>query len=102
MDRAVVGVGLARITVLERERVAVTGLQGGGVEVFSVRRGDGMRRLPVVDPRNRRPRSNGDLVGIERKILDRDRHLILRRGGGSGDQNGYHDQRHYDWHKETS
>src|SRR5215204_288960 len=41
MDRALVSVGLARVIVLERERVSVNRLYGGRVELLSIRRSDG-------------------------------------------------------------
>jgi hypothetical protein len=90
MDRALISVGLARITFIEGEGVSVTGLQGGRVELLSVRRSDGMGRLSFVNPRNRRARSDGKLTWIEEEILDGNRHLILRRGGRSTDQHGCH------------
>src|SRR5215212_2110659 len=90
MDRALISVSLARIIFLEREGVSVTRLSGGRVKLLSVRRSYGMGRLSFVDPRNRRPRSNAKLIGIKEEILDRNRHLILCRGGGSRDQHGCH------------
>src|SRR5215218_3955526 len=90
MDRALISVGLARIIFLEGERVSLTRLQGGRVELFSVCGSDCMGRLSFINPGDRGPRSNAKLIGIEEEILDGNRHLILCRGGGSRDQQSCH------------
>src|SRR5215203_6151613 len=79
MYRAVVSVG-ARL--IEGEREVLSLLQRAGVPAPVVG-GGCVRGRPFVCPGDRRPRGDGDLPRIEGEILDRDGHIVLRRGGGS-------------------
>jgi hypothetical protein len=75
--------------LIEGEREVLSRLQRAGVPGPVVGSG-GVGSLSFVNPRNRRPRSNGELTGIKEEILDRNRHIILCRGGGNRDQHGCH------------
>ena len=86
MYRAVVCVGA---WLIEGEREVLSRLQRAGVPGPVVGSG-GVGSLSFVNPRNHRLRSNDELTGIKEEILDRNRHLILCRGGGNRDQHGCH------------
>ena len=75
--------------LIEGERVVISRLQRAGVPRPIVS-GGSVRLLSIVNPRNRRPRSNGHLIGTKEEILDRNRHIVLRRGRGSEDHQRHH------------